>query len=243
MTATSPSASSIAVEHVVARARCPRPRRSACTCSGREAPMIAEASSSRRRTQASASWAIVRPALVGDRPQPLHRLEHLVVACSGPSPSPSRSLAARESAGGASPGLYLPVSTPWASGDQTICEIPCSAQSGKTSASGARQIMLYCGWEETNFAAPAHLEAGLDLLRRPLAEADVADLARLDRLGQRLHRLLDRRRRGRSGGTGRGRRSRSAAASARRRAACGSARARARGRSRDIGKKTLVAST
>ena len=53
-----------------------------------------------------------------------------------------------------SPGAYLPVSTPWASGDQTICEIPCSAQTGNTSASGARQIMLYWGWEETNFAAP-----------------------------------------------------------------------------------------
>jgi hypothetical protein len=45
----------------------------------------------------------------------------------------------------------LPVSTPWASGDQTICEIPCSLQNGISSASGARQIMLYCGWEETNF--------------------------------------------------------------------------------------------
>ncbi len=51
--------------------------------------------------------------------------------------------------------MYLPVSTPWASGDQTICEIPFSAQRGKTSASGARQIMLYWGWEETNFFAPS----------------------------------------------------------------------------------------
>jgi hypothetical protein len=32
------------------------------------------------------------------------------------------SLAARESAGGVSPGRYFPVRTPWASGDQTICE-------------------------------------------------------------------------------------------------------------------------
>ena len=47
----------------------------------------------------------------------------------------------------------MPVSTPWASGDQTICEMPCSSQKGISSASGARQIMLYCGWEETNFFA------------------------------------------------------------------------------------------
>ena len=46
------------------------------------------------------------------------------------------------------------MSTPWASGDQTICEIPCSLQNGISSASGARQIMLYCGCEETHFRAP-----------------------------------------------------------------------------------------
>ena len=53
------------------------------------------------------------------------------------------------------PGSYLPLSTPCASGDQTICEIPCSAQSGKTSSSGARQSIEYCGCEETNFVAPS----------------------------------------------------------------------------------------
>ena len=37
------------------------------------------------------------------------------------------------------------------------------------------------------------VQAGLDLLGRPLAEADVAGLARVDDLGERLHRLLDRR--------------------------------------------------
>ena len=29
--------------------------------------------------------------------------------------------------------------------------MPCCSQKGISSASGARQIMLYCGWEETNF--------------------------------------------------------------------------------------------
>ena len=62
--------------------------------------------------------------------------------------------AARESAGTFSPGRYLPVSTPWASGDQTICVIPLASQTGITSASGLRQSAEYCGCEETNFATP-----------------------------------------------------------------------------------------
>ena len=41
-----------------------------------------------------------------------------------------------DSAGIAPPGRYLPVSTPWASGDQTICETPERAQSGITARSG-----------------------------------------------------------------------------------------------------------
>ena len=46
------------------------------------------------------------------------------------------SLAARESTGTGSPGRYLPVSTPSAIGDQTMLEMPCSAVTPKTSASG-----------------------------------------------------------------------------------------------------------
>jgi hypothetical protein len=49
----------------------------------------------------------------------------------------------------------LPASTPWAIGDQTICEMPFSAHSGKTSSSGPRQSMWYCGWLETSFSVPA----------------------------------------------------------------------------------------
>jgi hypothetical protein len=45
-------------------------------------------------------------------------------------------LAARELSGGTCPAWYLPVSSPWASGDQTICEMPWAAARGKTSASG-----------------------------------------------------------------------------------------------------------
>jgi len=62
---------------------------------------------------------------------------------------------AREPDGGASPGWYLPVSTPCAIGDQTICPIPSFSHSGTTSDSMTRQIMLYCGWLETMRSSPA----------------------------------------------------------------------------------------
>ena len=65
----------------------------------------------------------------------------------------------RLSAGGGSPGAYLPVSTPCASGDQTICEMPFAAQSGITSRSGPRQSIEYCGWLETNFSTPGRSSA------------------------------------------------------------------------------------
>jgi hypothetical protein len=54
-------------------------------------------------------------------------------------------LVAREPAGGGWPGRYLPVSSPWPSGDQTIWEMPLAAHSGKISASGACHSMEYCG--------------------------------------------------------------------------------------------------
>ena len=46
------------------------------------------------------------------------------------------------------------MSTPWASGDQTICEMPCSREAGITSRSGPRQSIEYCGWLETNCSTP-----------------------------------------------------------------------------------------
>ena len=48
-------------------------------------------------------------------------------------------------AGGGASGLYLPVSTPWASGDQTIWPMPSSAQHGKISSCGKGQSIEYCG--------------------------------------------------------------------------------------------------
>ena len=51
-------------------------------------------------------------------------------------------------------------------------------------------VVLRLGGDELLRAG--HLERGLDLLDGPLAEADLAGLAGLADLGERLHRLLDR---------------------------------------------------
>ncbi len=64
--------------------------------------------------------------------------------------APPFSSVAREPAGHCSPGLYLPVSTPWAIGLQTIWPMPSSSLAGTTSASMTRQSMEYCGWFDTS---------------------------------------------------------------------------------------------
>ena len=65
--------------------------------------------------------------------------------------APPFSSVAREPAGGGWPGRYLPVSTPCAIGDQTICEMPSSSQVGTTSASMTRHSIEYCGWLEISW--------------------------------------------------------------------------------------------
>ena len=74
---TSPSASSI---RFIASTGISTPAAStfSTTCSGREAPMIAEATLSFCSTQATASWAIVRSELVGDRLELLDAAEDVV---------------------------------------------------------------------------------------------------------------------------------------------------------------------
>ena len=123
---------------------------------------------------------------------------------------PISALVARESLGGGRAGSYFPLSTPWPSGDHTICEIPFAAQSGITSSSGSRRAE-YCGWLE-NEQAPRSYPAP-NPFSRPFGKSDVADLAAVHGLGQCLHRLLDSVS-SRSGGTGTDRGNRSAAAGA-----------------------------
>ena len=49
------------------------------------------------------------------------------------------------------PARYLPDSTPWAIGDQTICDTPSSRQAGTTSVSITRHSIEYCGCEEISW--------------------------------------------------------------------------------------------
>ena len=114
---------------------------------------MADATLGSRSTQASANWARLRPASAASGFS--RSTASSTGRCSSRSMKPPISpLVARLSAGGGRSGLYLPVSTPWASGDQTICEIPLAAQSGITAFSGCRQSREYCGWLETDFSTP-----------------------------------------------------------------------------------------
>ena len=63
-------------------------------------------------------------------------------------------LAAREPAGGGRPGRYLPVSTPWPSGEKTIWEMPFAVHRGITLASGRRHSIEYIGWLEAHRSTP-----------------------------------------------------------------------------------------
>jgi hypothetical protein len=62
--------------------------------------------------------------------------------------APPFSSVARLPAGSSAPGLYLPVSTPCATGDQTIWLSPCCLLAGTTSCSMTRHSIEYCGWFE-----------------------------------------------------------------------------------------------
>ena len=65
--------------------------------------------------------------------------------------APPLSSVAREPSGGGSPGRYLPVRMPCATGDQTTCEMPSSCDAGTTSGSITRHSIEYCGWLEISW--------------------------------------------------------------------------------------------
>ena len=157
-----------------------RARRSPTRGSARAAPRRARAAPSSARARPRSAAGAARP------PAPRRRRRRSIA-------QPISLDAAREPAGGSSPGLYFPVNAPWPSGDQTICEIPFSRQTSKTSRSGARHRSEYCGWLDTNFSTPGSASELRISLDRPLAEPDVARLSLAHDLGQRLHRLLERR--------------------------------------------------
>ena len=61
---------------------------------------------------------------------------------------------ALEPSGGGLPGWYLPVSTPWASGENTTWPMPSRSHSGSTSGSITRHSSEYWGWFETMRSKP-----------------------------------------------------------------------------------------
>src|SRR5512133_972139 len=118
------------------------------TCSGRDAPMIALATLSFWSTHATANWAIESPASLASGSSCWTRsktssLNHRLIMFAPPFSS-----VAREPDGGCSPGRYFPVSTPWAIGEKTICDMPSETETGTTSLSITRHSMEYCGWLE-----------------------------------------------------------------------------------------------
>ena len=92
--------------------------------------------------------------------------------------------------------MYLPVSTPWAMGDQTTWEMPeLLATVGTTSASMTRQSIgvLRLVGDQLEAEVLGQRVAVAELVRGPLADADVEHLALPDEVGERLHGLLQRR--------------------------------------------------
>ena len=117
-------------------------------------------------------------------------------AAASSSPRPRAPWPACPAGARSLPGRYLPVSTPWASGDHTIWPTPSFSHSGTTSASITRQISEYWGWLEID-AVEAHLvgqpQRVGDLLGRPLRHADVVHLALAHQVVEGAQGLLQRR--------------------------------------------------
>ena len=163
----------------------------AWTCAGREAPMIAEASSGRRSTHASASSGSERPACSATG-----RRRSTARSGSSPRSGPMAKfialLAARESAGGASPRPVL--AGQQALGERRPDDLRDAVGLAQREELGLRRLpqhrVLRLGGDEE--VGAGDVERRLDLLRRPLAEAEEARLAGGDDLLERLNRLLDR---------------------------------------------------
>ena len=107
-----------------------------------------------------------QPGLRGDRLEALDRLEHLGSSRKRPIIPPMLSLAPRESAGGGASGRYLPVRTPWASGDQTICEMPFARAERDHLALGLAPEHRVLRLARDELLDAGQVERRLDLLRR-----------------------------------------------------------------------------
>ena len=203
-----------------------------CTCSGREAPTIADATFSLAQHPRERELGHRDPEALGDRDEPLDALEHVVAGASSPIIRPIRSLVAREPSGGAGAGPVL-------AGQRALRERrPDDLRDAVRRAerdhlalgvAPEQRVLRLRGDELRPAVLAAQVERRLDLRRRPLAEADVARLAGPHDLGRAPPSSPRAASARRSGGTGRGRRSRCAGGRATRRSASAPARARGPG--------------
>ena len=115
-------------------------------------------------------------------------------ARSCPRRRPSRrSPASRRAA--AWPGWYLPVSTPWAIGDHTIWPMPSSSRGRHDLGldDPPEHVVLRLVRDERDPQLAGQRVGLADLLGAPLGDPDVVRLAGVHDVGERLHRLLERR--------------------------------------------------
>ena len=113
--------------------------------------MMAAATLSFCSTHATASCAMVRPSSPAMGASDCTRVSTSSVMKRLIMSWPPLVSVAREPSGTGAPGRYLPVSTPCATGDQTICDSPSSREAGTTSSSMTRHSIEYCGWFEMSW--------------------------------------------------------------------------------------------
>ena len=139
--------------------------------------MIADATFGSRSTHASASCAIVMPSPSATGRSSCTRSSSVVVVARSMKLA-HRLRAHAAVAGRRLPGWYLPVSTPCASGDQTICEMPLRRAERDDVALRPAPEHRVLRLARHELLDARELERLLDLLGRPFAEAEIARLAR-----------------------------------------------------------------
>ena len=183
------------------------------TCSGVVAPAITEATAG-----CAASPPMATRAWSARAPRRTPRAVRGRPTARRPGSRPTGPATSRVPAAGGSSRLYLPVSSPLASGKNGSRPTPNRSQAGITSASTLaveQRVLVLRADERRSSRAVAGRPGGVgDLPAGEVRRADVAHLARPDQVVQRRQRLLDRGLRRRAGAAGTGRCSRCPAGAA-----------------------------
>ena len=181
---------------VAASSSMPEAAAFSCTCSGRDAPTIAEATFSSREHPGERELGHRDPEPFGDRDEALRPARGRRRSATCPSVGPSPAASRASPSGGASPGRYLPVRAPWRAATRRSARCRSRRQSGITSRFGLPPEQRVLRLRGDELAKPCSRLRSSDAwicCGAPLAEADVARLAGSHDLAQRRHRLLERR--------------------------------------------------